>query len=111
MTIVASLSIKAVAEGPVARVRMVFSRPAVSIDGVEHPLTWLNRYRFAVVPGEHEVKVYTGGKSAEATSVTFSSGPAERISLLATLTARDGFRYEIRRYEPQIPVDPAPGAE
>ena len=54
MTIVASLSIKAVAEGPVARVRMVFSRPAVSIDGVEHPLTWLNRYRFAVVPGEHE---------------------------------------------------------
>lgn len=105
MTIVASLSIKAVAEGALARFRTVFSRPAVLIDGVEHPLTWLNRYRFAVTPGEHEVTVYLRGKSDGANSVTFPSGPAERIHLLATYTG-DGFRYEVKHLPADVPTEP-----
>ena len=48
MTIVASLSIKVVAQGPLARLRTAFRRPTVSIDGVDHPLSWLRRYRSLV---------------------------------------------------------------
>lgn len=101
MTIVASLSIKAVAQGPLARFRTVFSRPSVSIDGVDHPLTWLNRYRFALAPGEHEVTVYLRGKE-HGESVSLTSGPAERIHLLAIFTG-DGFRYEVKHLPTDLP--------
>ena len=105
MTIVASLSIKVVAQGPLARLRTAFRRPTVSIDGVDHPLSWLRRYRFAVGPGEHEVTVTLRGKEQGADSLTFTSGPAERIHVLAIFTG-SGFRYELKH----LPTDFEPEA-
>lgn len=110
VTIVASLSIKVVAQGPLARMRTIFARPAVSFDGEDHPLTWLRRYRFAVAPGDHEVTVYRRGKQDGAESITFTSGPAERIHLLAIFTG-SGFTYELKHLPNDLTVEDADSEE
>jgi hypothetical protein len=52
------LTVRARAEGFLARIRYGFSTPVLTVDGEHTDLSWLGERRLAVAPGEHEIGVH-----------------------------------------------------
>ena len=84
---------------------MVFASPIVEIDGVVHPVTWLNTHRFVIAPGQHTVRTYFKRRTSTAGYATsvFTAGPNETVHLSATLMGT-AFVNEVAHARPR-PLD------